>query len=142
MSEGGETAGAAMAQGMERGINNNANYVISAAENLAAQAVAIINSALEIRSPSRVMARAGSYIAQGLAEGIEDATWMVERASKSMAGAIDTNVTYEGSTPSRRGANGQGGVIRPVIMMDKKVVGEMIAPTVDESIGAEILSWR
>lgn len=137
--DGGENAGMMVDNGMINGINANAGAVLDAAASLANSVLSIIDSAFVIRSPSHVMAEKGKYIAQGLAEGIEDATWMVSDAATQMAGAVNAEPLYTGRSGTNGGGYGTSAdMVHVTLTMDKKVVGETVAPIVDDVIGMEI----
>ena len=113
--------------------------VAAAAAYLANISQSTLRSVLGIASPSKVMAELGGYTAEGFAEGIEDSVWRVERATSRMVDATQQTPTY-----GRAGAGGgaDGGDIRAYIVMDKEIVGELVAPVVDGYIGASILDVR
>lgn len=64
--------GKAVAQGLAQGISAGSPGVIGAMADLAAMGLAAFRDKMEIRSPSRVMARQGRYLNEGLAQGIDD----------------------------------------------------------------------
>ena len=141
--------------GLANGIIARQWDVIQAARAVAMSAIAELEQALMIHSPSRVMMRLGNFTAEGFAEGIDQGISQVERAVGKMASAttrtaVDTPrmPAYAASAPSRAGAMGQGAAVangqevEAVIMMDKTVVGRMVAPVVNEAIGAIIQAQR
>lgn len=140
------TLGSNAAIGLANGINAGAGAAISAARALAAAVTNTLRSALRIASPSKVMAELGGYTAEGFAYGIERGISQVERASGNMAAAARQEGMFAPryNAPAGGRENGQTNsrVVRPVIMMDKTVVGEMIAPVVDEVIGAALMTRR
>lgn len=141
--------------GLANGIIARQWDVIQAARAVAMSAIAELEQALMIHSPSRVMMRLGNFTAEGFAEGIDQGISQVERAVGKMASATTRTAVdvpripaYAASAPSRAGAMGQGAAaangqeMEAVIMMDKTVVGRMVAPVVNEAIGAIIQAQR
>lgn len=141
--------------GLANGIIEGQDAVIAAAEAVAQSAADTMASALEIQSPSRVMARLGGFVAQGFAEGIDRGINDVERAVSRMSGAAfrapvmaapqGPRIAQAAAAPMGAGgaAGGAAGQnIQAVIMMDKKTVGYLVAPVVNEAIGAIIQEQR
>lgn len=83
--------------GLVGGINSGVGSVVEAVKNLAARAKGAITSALQIKSPSKVMQKLGGHISGGLAKGITGGQGSVEAASGGLA------------TVSASGASGGGG---------------------------------
>lgn len=83
--------------GLVGGINSGVGSVVEAVKNLAARAKGAITSALQIKSPSKVMQKLGGHISSGLAKGITGGQGSVEAASGGLA------------TVSASGASGGGG---------------------------------
>lgn len=81
-------AGRAVSQGLVDGITAGAPSVAAAASGVAQGAVDATKSQLEIKSPSRVMAEQGGFVAEGLAMGIEDQADIAMRASSVMAEGV------------------------------------------------------
>ena len=126
--------------GLANGLTAQSGAVASAAAALARIVSATVRGALMIHSPSRVMEGLGEFTGEGFAIGIEESVGRVERAVGAMLGAVSGGRI---ETPAAGAyAYGNGGQIRPVIVMDKQVVGEMIAPVVDGWMGAEIIERR
>lgn len=132
-------AGQATGQGFANGLYDMGPAVAAAAAYLANISQSTLRSVLGIASPSKVMAELGGYTAEGFAEGIEDSVWRVERATSRMVDATQQTPSY-----GRAGVGGgvDGGDIRAYIVMDKEIVGELVAPVVDGYIGASILDVR
>lgn len=88
-----ETIGHNMMVGLANGISGMAHSVWNAARNIAKGAVDIIQSALNIHSPSRVMKNdVGVYIPQGMALGMLKDMNYVERAGNKLANAAVMSV--------------------------------------------------
>ena len=129
--------------GLANGINAQLVTVQTAAANLANAVSAIVRARLAIHSPSAVMAGLGAYTAQGFAEGIGGSVWRVEDAMDKMIGATQRRPVYPRGGYAAGGAQGgAGGMINATIVMDKEVVGTMLAPVVDGEIGATISARR
>src|SRR5690625_93616 len=71
--------------GLQRGLNAGRNSVLNTARNIANSVTSTIKSALRIQSPSRVLMEIGKWTSIGLAEGIEDYAYLVDKASDMLA---------------------------------------------------------
>lgn len=137
MEAGGGYAGQNFSIGLANGINDMSGVAIAAAMALAESVAATVQSALDIHSPSRVMEKLGSFVPEGFAAGIEDNLDRVERAVGRMVEATTRQPAEAGrASPDRR--QDQGREMRAVLVIDKQVVGEVLAPVIDGIIGAEI----
>lgn len=125
--------------GLANGIYASAPAVAAAAAYLASIVQSVVVLGLGIHSPSKVMAGLGEFTGEGFAQGIEDSIWRVERATSRMVEATQQTPVYGARSA---GAAGQGGDIRAYIVMDKEIVGEMVAPVIDGYIGASIIETR
>ena len=148
-------AGENAAVGFANGLLARAQDVYDAGKALAQTAQDAMKTDLDIQSPSKVMARLGAFTAQGFAEGIDRGMSDVERAVSRMAGAAFRAPLMAapqmpraalaapgvpGAPAADAGAAGQK--IQAGIMMDKRVVGYMVAPAVNEAIGAIVEEMR
>lgn len=148
-------AGENAAVGFANGLMARVQDVYDAGKALAQTAQDAMKTDLDIASPSKVMARLGGFTAQGFAEGIDRGMSDVERAVSRMAGAAfrapviaapqmsriaQAAPGVPGSQAADAGTAGQN--IQAVIMMDKRVVGYMVAPAVNEAIGAIVEEMR
>ena len=148
-------AGENAAVGFANGLLARSQDVYDAGKALAQTAQDAMKTGLDIASPSKVMARLGAFTAQGFAEGIANGMSDVERAVSRMAGAAfrapviaapqmpriaQAAPGVPGAQAADAGAAGQN--IRAVIVMDKRVVGYMVAPAVNEAIGAIVQEAR
>lgn len=77
--------GVNMALGMANGIRAGAGSVYNAARSIANEARRIINSTLQMKSPSRAMAESGMWFSQGFAMGISNGGDEVVRSAKGVA---------------------------------------------------------
>ncbi|WP_425070638.1 phage tail tape measure protein [Sagittula sp. S175] len=82
-----ETAGRQAMDGLAAGIVAGAESAAKAAADAAAGVIKATKDALDIRSPSRVMAEQGRYAAEGLAQGIEEGSGGVIAATRKIAQA-------------------------------------------------------
>ena len=146
------TDGQNAAAGLANGINKSAGVAISAARNLAIDVRNIVSSALRIASPSKVFEGMGAYVSEGFALGIESGVADVRSAAAMMAAATMQPVAGAGFNAgyglqgaqnynTGSGANGQP-MFNATIVMDKRVVGEMVAPVVNTTIGAVVSAER
>lgn len=131
--------GSDAAIGLANGIDAQLGAVQAAAARLASIVADVVRSSLMIQSPSKVMAGLGAFTAQGFAEGISDSVWRVEDAIDRMVGVTQRAPQYMSAAG---GATAEGGNIQAYIVMDKEIVGELVAPTVDGVIGATISARR
>lgn len=84
---------------------------------------------------------AGANIATSVANGIEANIWRVRNAMASMMSATSAAPVVSGGGLLSGAARG-GRSTTAVIMMDKTVVGRMVAPSVDRTIGATVAAAR
>lgn len=98
----GWNAGVMLDQGMAAGVNAWIGTVNSAMGNLSNSAISKLKTLLGIHSPSTVTAEMGSYLVQGLANGIKDAQDLAVKAatdlSDAVSGAININPTVATSS--------------------------------------------
>ena len=149
-----ETIGGNAAAGLANGIYGRADEAIAAARWLADSITAIVQEALDIHSPSKVFEELGSFTALGFAEGIENSEMAVSRAVDSMIRAtsalpvmqlVGTSAGGSAGLPGRPGGHypaGAAGNIKAYVVIDKTIVGEMLAPVMDGFIGAELQARR
>lgn len=148
-----EAFGANASIGLANGLEAESDLVYAEAWKMVEGVQSIMSRGLDIHSPSRVMMRFGEYIGQGLAEGIEDSTRQVERAAGRMSASVTRGVERPAGSASAAapGSAAQGGSapggqnpqgINATIVMDKTVVGRMVAPAVNAAIGAIVSSAR
>jgi hypothetical protein len=106
-----QTGNAAM-RGLLRGLKDMEPAVMNKARAIARSIRHEIESALAIRSPSRVMETIGGQIAQGLIDGMESSERAVERAALSLAGSVIVPVsapTFNGLSAAPAMGMGIGG---------------------------------
>lgn len=84
---------------------------------------------------------AGANVATSVANGIEANIWRVRNAMASMMSATSAAPVVSGGGLISGAARGAGSTTA-VIMMDKTVVGRMVAPSVDRTIGATVAAAR
>lgn len=83
----------------------------------------------------------GANVATSVASGIEANIWRVRNAMASMMSATSAAPVVSGGGLISGAARGAGSTTA-VIMMDKTVVGRMVAPSVDRTIGATVAAAR
>lgn len=150
-----EAIGENASVGLADGILARQGDVIAAAQAVAQAAEETLRSVLDIHSPSRVMMRLGAFTGEGFAQGVEDSISRVQASVSRMAGAAfrapvaarPQAAAYAQAAAAPIGASGAPGSvsaqqIQAVIMMDKKTVGYMVAPVVNEAIGAIVQEAR
>ena len=135
--------GGNVSAGFAQGIRDRAGEAITQAQIMAMSVAAALRNTLGIHSPSRVAAGFGGFFAEGFAEGIEDQLWRVDRAVNNMVDVTTrapANVTAPKAASSAAPAGGQ--TMQAVLVMDGRVVGEVISPYVDGEIGAMVKARR
>lgn len=108
-------------QGLADGINDNAWAAIDAAENLANQIAAAMNSALDINSPSGVTEETGRYTAQGFEVGyVDEMRDIRDRMTRSSSPADTANQAAAGVVNGLAGLmpTVQGGVYEIHVNID------------------------
>lgn len=90
------SAGSSIVNGLRNGIAAAAQGVLNYISSLAGRISSAFKSALGIRSPSRLFAEYGMNIAQGLAQGINASTGLVDSA---MGNLIDSSTLSNLNTP-------------------------------------------
>lgn len=74
-------AGVDSAQGLVDGLESKKAAVEKLMGEMAAAIIKVINLQLQIKSPSRVMAKLGAFVVQGLANGMKNSAPIVEKAA-------------------------------------------------------------
>ena len=131
-----ETIGENTAIGLANGIDVGAGEAIAAAQKLADEVQRIIQDALKIESPSKVMMRLGEFVSEGFAEGIENGYDKVNEAVDNMARVASSVAGGRGS-----GATSSK-IIDVTLMIGPDKLTEVIVPLVDSSMGEEINLMR
>ena len=118
--------------GLANGIDAKAGEAIAAAEALAIDVANIMQQALDIHSPSRVMEQLGEFVSAGFAEGIEGGFGRVNDAVSGMA-------DIAAGTRIRSGSAGGGtGTISVTLNLDSERLTEVLVPLMNESMGEEL----
>lgn len=150
-----EVYGENAAVGLANGIDRRADEAVSAARFMAGAVADIVRTTLMIRSPSRVMEGLGEYTGQGFALGIESSATDVDRAVGKMLSATTRRpaLSYAGAavsvSPRSMGGSSAAaadadaqGTVHVTLMLDGEAVGEVMAPIVNQKIGAKIQATR
>lgn len=94
MKSAGRSSGSALVEGLISGINSQIPALTSAVEKLERLAERAYNAKAKIKSPSRVWAKMGAYMVQGLIVGMESMHGSLKTASEDTADlAISTAAT-------------------------------------------------
>ncbi|MFI5942206.1 hypothetical protein ACIBCB_18380 [Streptomyces uncialis] len=88
-------AGLAAAEGLVKGLEAKQAAIEKTMLKIANSMVAAIKKALDIRSPSRLLRRLGSFAGRGFGLGVEDETQRVERAGRALAHGAATGASGE-----------------------------------------------
>ena len=140
-----------MDTGLANGIADGQSLVVAAAAKVAQAAVDKIKATLKIHSPSKVAEGLGGYFDAGFVNGLLDGRQRVQAAVNdvlSIAGNTPAPAyAYHGAAPrASAGAApvvaGGEGAMNATIVMDKQIVGQMVAPIVNAQIGAMIKQRR
>ena len=149
-----EGIGEDIAAGMANGIYARGEDAIAAALWMARSVESIVRSALQIHSPSKAFEELGAFTGLGFAQGIEKSEADVSRAVDTMLRATQRRPEIEigGASVDGRAARaawragapdaGAAGTVQVVMMLDKEVLGDVMAPIVNEKIGAQIQATR
>lgn len=146
-----ETVGKAVAEGIAKGIKDNASKITEAAKAAAEAAYNAATTALEIKSPSRVMEKVGLFFDEGFAGGIRAGMDGVASSARALANMAAQETSGGGSVAGSGGSVRDNiidydrlgdavadsfirkGIDRTVIEMDKRIVGETVEPSVSEA---------
>lgn len=144
--------GSAVVAGLAQGIEESQAQAAEAAAGMADGVAGAVAETLDINSPSVVMQEMGGNIAAGLAEGIILGTPAAVAAAQQMAAAVAAALQGIGAGAAGMGAaygmapmyNGAfagagaggagGGTLHATLMMDRRVVGEMVTPVVNSTL--------
>lgn len=147
-----EVIGQNVSIGLANGIYARASEAIRAAQWLADQIRRTVQQALQIHSPSRVFEQMGEYTGMGFAEGLERSAAAVSRAAGNMVRAtvqapvravpLSPAVYASPVAAARQGASAGAGNVHVTLMLDEEVLGDVMAPLVNEKIGAKINATR
>lgn len=138
--------------GLANGIYARGNDVAAAARWLAGLVRDTVQSELQIHSPSRVFENFGAMTGLGFAQGIEQSAGRVSDAVGVMLSATSARpaVSFGGlAVPNAGGAAagaagmiGGPGTVHVTLMLDEDVLGDVMAPIVNDKIGAKISATR
>lgn len=123
--------------GLAQGIYSRGAEAIAAATWLANAVAATMRAALMIHSPSKVFEQLGGYVSEGFAIGIQDGIDAVTTAASDMAEATSRGVSVP--RRSRDAVGGSEAVLAQVtLVLDGEVLGTVLTPIVNDTMGAEI----
>ena len=91
LESSGSSNGGDYTSGLAKGIRGGIESVKAAAREVANAAVTASTFILQVRSPSRVMARIGAYVSEGLADGILSGADAVDSAMGEVASIVTDN---------------------------------------------------
>lgn len=136
-----EAIGANAGQGLANGLISKEGEVTAAAQRLAGGVTAIVQSSLQIRSPSKVMERLGEYTTEGFVSGLTRRIDAVQRAVSAVADTT-TRGLIPAAQPARAMPAAGGEPRRIVLMIDKRAVCEAMVDEMDAQMGTIIKSRR
>lgn len=148
-----DTIGRNAAIGLANGIYAGGNSAILAALWLAKSVENIVRSALQIHSPSAVFDDLGGFVGEGFAEGISGSADNVSRAVDKMVsatmrrpvmsiGGYSVSPVTGARAGSGAGAAGAADMVNVTLVLDEEVLGSVMAPIVNDKIGAKIQATR
>lgn len=152
-----DTIGANAAIGLANGIYAKGSEAIVAATWMARSVENIVRTALGIHSPSKVFEGLGGFVGEGFAEGISGSADTVGHAVDTMIrattrrpvsaiGGVAVNpfldTRYGGTSVTPGNATEAGGVVNVTMVLDDEVLGNVMAPIVNDKIGAKIQAKR
>lgn len=127
--------------GLAQGIYSRGAEAIAAATWLANAVASTMRAALMIHSPSRVFEELGGYVSEGFAIGIQDGIDAVTAAASDMAEATSRGISVP--RRSRDAAGGSAaGMAQVTLVLDGEVLGAVLTPLVNDTLGAEIEQAR
>lgn len=123
--------------GLANGILDGRSEVLNAAAQVAAETIERLRQDLQINSPSKVMFELGGYVSQGFAEGIEDSVSMVRSAVGGMTRATTRGIrTGGGDSQTAMARMLANALSKATVAIDGQAAGAVLAPTVDQILGA------
>lgn len=141
--------------GLANGIDRRAGEAVRAARYMSGAVANIVRSTLMIHSPSKVMEGLGEYTGEGFAAGIENSASTVDRAVgrmisatarrpvMSIAGVAMGRIPAAAApAPGSAAHAAPADTVHVTLMLDDEVLGDVLAPIVNEKIGAKIQSTR
>lgn len=142
--EQAEIAGENVSIGMANGIYDKADEAIKAAKWLGGQISTACSQILMIHSPSRVFERLGQYVGEGFAIGINESTSAVDAAMGRMMSATTRRPVRGRGTASESAATGMGAgdMVHVTLVLDDEVLGDVMAPIINDKIGAKVAATR
>jgi hypothetical protein len=105
----GQAAGAAMGDGLVKGITDKMGAATAAGAALAKAADTGVKTQAAIKSPSRVFRRAGGYMGEGVALGLKDSEDSVQKAAANSL-VPDLDKAPKGSAKAGKAGGDGGGV--------------------------------
>jgi hypothetical protein len=142
LAEKAEEQGENVSIGMANGIYDKADEAIKAAKWLGGQISTACSQILMIHSPSRVFERLGQYVGEGFAIGINESTGAVDRAMGHMMSVTTRRPARRGSSAESAGAAAGGDMVHVTLVLDGEVLGDTMAPIINDKIGAKIAATR
>lgn len=139
-----EVLGEMIDSGLAQGIYNNADEALEAIYWLSRRVAAGSRAILSIHSPSKVFEEIGQYVGEGFAQGIDESVGAVDRAMGRMMSAT-TRRPVRGSGAALEGAGagaGAGDMVHVTLVLDDEVLGDVMAPIINDRIGARIAATR
>ena len=105
-------------QGLLNGLSSMEGPLISRAQAIANQISQAIRSALQVKSPSRVMMEIGGYVGEGLIVGMDDMISKVAQSSARLAGAVTNAQSSLSSSAQKSRAIGSSTVTSSTSTID------------------------
>lgn len=139
-----EVLGEMIDSGLAQGIYNNADEALEAIYWLSRRVAAGSRAILSIHSPSKVFEEIGQYVGEGFANGINESTSAVDAAMGRMMSVTTRRPVRGRGSASESAATGMGAgdMVHVTLVLDDEVLGDVMAPIINDKIGARIAATR
>lgn len=139
-----EVLGEMIDEGLAQGIYNNADAALEAIYWLSRRVAAGSRAILQVHSPSKVFEEIGLFVGQGFADGIEESAAGVDKAMRNMLSITAApTARRSGAYGTERGAAaGAADTVHVTLVLDDEVLGDVMAPIINDKIGARINATR
>lgn len=89
--------GTNLVKGLWKGISDMTSWIVGKVKGFGGNVLGGIKKFFGIHSPSTVMAEVGGYMAEGMAQGIEEGAGKVEKASKKLGDSVNKGLEGSGN---------------------------------------------
>lgn len=144
-------SGVSVMQGLNRGMKSMRSTLVSTAHSIASSIARTINKAMDIHSPSRVTFESGTYIGQGLVEGMRSTVPEMQVAAREVSYAsipYESNYSPDSSTTYYNDGDSEVTTIAPVFNLtisgsqDDRATARKVKRYVSEAIAETFASME